>query len=876
MKKYYYCTTKTYFKTAHVLKSIIEVFEDRKEQELCFNDVYSALRDKLFVSSVNKKNLQDLLNTADKVTLDEVRALYDQCAALYQGDEAVDDEPFEEYYVISKHNIIKKVDVFKFLKEIFIEQQEDQIKLSDVKVALAQKLNCANVNMDSLKTLLKSTKPYVTREEVEMLAKEFDQRLYQELEDMENRKIANVRAIIQQTHIDNKDIPLEYVVNPALLREFCEIGIKTIGELAQLSDLDLRHLIAEREKPFAELLKLLPESYRVKIDNDFYKYVICGINRKTGKKSLNSLKYIDVMNRRVKGSTLQDAGATYGLTRERVRQIENKFIDRFDDFVNHLPCGIVNLLRMSAQNKNYITKIELASTIHQCVEIFWYLLKECGCEEIAHVEELDVFALVDGLNWYDEIEALVAQLPTMMLDSEMETRVCELYSTFKQLGVEIEMGVVESVVKHPYRKHGTMYSKNRITKQEKYLQVLKKHHPEGIRVYDDEQLDLFRKHYIKMFDVDDLSSKNRAIRSTISRVASVKDRGIYVALENTQIISNQLLADICQYIEESKKVIFMINTLFYVFKDRLTEEGICNRYKLQWILVKKLGHKYHLSRDYLSKDKSVTSVYRSIVNFIRDAGRIVTKQELRNEFPGIPDNVFAFALADENIIVGLGTYAHKEYVEKFKVSLQFIAREMSKIADDGEIHNCQELFDILKNELPAIIEEINIPDRYFLFSVMEEFWADKFEFRRPFFAKLGVYIAKQDERIRDLVNMNIETDISDLKGFINENSFVVNSLLELIDGLDDIVVFKDKDTLIKIENTMLTEDIQVDIDAILDLQIGKSKLPSKVNDFSSLPSVGIDWNEWLLYSVVKKWSKKYIAETTSNIFSMAEPRFMKK
>jgi hypothetical protein len=442
--------------------------------------------------------------------------------------------------------------------------------------------------------------------------------------------------------------------------------------------------------------------------------------------------------------------------------------------------------------------------------------------------------------------------------------------------VEIEASKIKNIVGHSYRKHGTMYSKHNLTKQEKYLQVLKSHYPNGMRVYDDDQINLFRTHYKKMFDIDDLTSKNRAIRATITRVASVLGRGTYVAPSNTKLISEDLLQDIGQYIEESDRVIFMLNTLFYVFKDRLVEEGIFNRYRLQWVLRKKLGLKYHFSRDYISKDKNVTSVYHSIVAFIRDAGRIVTKQELQNEFLGVPTNVFAFALSDENIIVGLGTYAHKDYVEKFKVSLQFIAREMSKIVADGEIHNCQELFDILKKELPAIIEEINIPDRYFLFSIMEEFWADKFEFRRPFFAQTGVYIAKQDERISDFVIGNAETDIVDLKGFINENSFIVNSLLELIDGMNDTVVFKNRDTLIKIDNTSLTEDIQLAVDAILDLQIGKNKLPSKVEDFKDFPDVGIEWNEWLLYSVVKKWSKKYSVATTSNTLSMAEPRFVKK
>lgn len=875
MEKYYYCTSKTYFKTTQVLKSIIEIFKESGKTELEFNDIYNLLRDKLFVGSVNRKHLQDLLGTMNNVTLNGVEGLYDESLLFDQEGDVDEDKPVEEDYVISKHNTVKKAVVFKHIIAIFDEAQADQLKFNQIKEALASKLNCANVNVDSLKTLLKISKPYVLKQEVEELEFNFLENVKRKAEEMESKRLSNVKTIIKQMHMDNKNIPLECMAGASLLREFHDLGINTAGELALLSDEKLLQLINTKERALADFLKLLPESYRVRVDSDFYKYVVCGVNRKSGKKPISCSKHIDIMCRRVGGATLQEAGGVYGLTRERARQIESAFIDRFDDFVSHLPGGIVNLLRTCAKNKNYVSKMEVSSIIHQCVDVFWYLIKECGDRRIIYMEELDMFALVDELNWYEEVINFISYLPEVLSAFDLDARTNELHGVFNDLGLQIEKTKIADLIKKSYQKHGTMYSKHKITKQEKYLQVLKKHYPDGLKINDDEQLNGFRRHYIRMFDKDDLPAKNRAIRAAIAFVASVKDRGTYVVPDNKMLISEDLLADICKYIEESEKSIFMINTLHFVFKDRLEKDGILNRYQLQWVLRKKVGHKYHISRDYLSKDKNVTSVYHTITSFIKDANRVITKQELQNEFPGVPDNVFAFALADENIIVGLGSYAHKNYIEKFKVSLQSIVREMNKIVADGDIHNCQELFDTLKKELPAIIEEINISDRYFLFSILEEFWADKFEFRRPFFAKVGVAIAKQDERIKEFVSSNAETDMSDLRGYINENSFVVSSLLELVDNLNDIVIYKNKETLVRIDDAGLNEEIQIAIDSFLDAQIGKNKVPSEITDFCKLPDVGIEWNEWLLYSVVKKWSKKYLAITTNNIYTMAEPRFEK-
>ena len=66
------------------------------------------------------------------------------------------------------------------------------------------------------------------------------------------------------------------------------------------------------------------------------------------------------------------------------------------------------------------------------------------------------------------------------------------------------------------------------------------------------------------------------------------------------------------------------------------------------------------------------------------------------------------------------------------------------------------------------------------------------------------------------------------------------------------------------------------IDEFLDKQIGKNKLPIQVDDFSKLPHIGLEWNDWLLYSIVNKWSKDFKAVTTNTKFAMAEPRFARK
>lgn len=878
MEKYYYCTSKTYFKTEQVLKSILNIFDESRQKQLDFSEVYNALRDKLFVNSVNKKNLQTLIGNNDIVCRDDVQKLYDESVVIFrENDNPEMEEFFEENYVISKKHKVPKTIVFEYLIEIFDEHHTNKLTLVQMQEPLAKKLNVGRINMVNLKALLNSTKPYVMRHEVESIANKFNRQLLLQREEMQNKKAQNIKSIIQHMHIDNRDISIECFAVPSLARELRGLGVNNAGDLVNLSSSEITAIIKyNREKVLAEMLKRLTDSYRVRVDNDFYKHVICGINRDNGKKSKLYLQYLDVMDARAKGATLQVAGSKYDITRERTRQIVGKFIDRFDDFANNFPGGIITMLKACSEGKDYISKADINSVIHQCVDIFWFLLKEYGSELIAYIEELDIFAFTGEFNWYDEVISVIADMPIVINENVLQDKIDELYGVFEDLEINVEKTKIEKLVKDAYNRKGTVYSKTRMSKHEMYFQVMQKHFPDGIRLYDDEQIDRLRVYYKKMFSSDDLPLKNRAIRSRIQTTAMPINRGKYVVPTNSKLISDELLADICEHVDSNKNDIFMINTLFYLFEDRLINEGISNRYVLQYVLRKKVGNKYHLSRDYISKDKNITSVHNAIVSYIREMDCVVTKQDLQNEFPGVPANVFAFALADENIVVGLGTYAHKNYIEKFKVSLQFIAREMTKIVADGEIHSCQELFDTLKKELPAIIEEINISDRYFLFSMMEEFWADKFEFRRPFFAQIGVNIAKQDERIWDFVNSNHETDIVELRGFINESSFIVNSTLDLIDSLNGVVIYKNKDTLIKVDDIPMDDSVKEKIDEFLDKQIGKNKLPIQVDDFSKLPHIGLEWNDWLLYSIVNKWSKDFKAVTTNTKFAMAEPRFARK
>jgi sulfatase maturation enzyme AslB (radical SAM superfamily) len=43
-----------------------------------------------------------------------------------------------------------------------------------------------------------------------------------------------------------------------------------------------------------------------------------------------------------------------------------------------------------------------------------------------------------------------------------------------------------------------------------------------------------------------------------------------------------------------------------------------------------------------------------------------------------------------------------------------------------------------------------------------------------------------------------------------------------------------------------------------------------------LPKINIEWNEWVIYSIINKWSTKYLVITSNNQLRAAEPLIIKK
>ena len=98
------------------------------------------------------------------------------------------------------------------------------------------------------------------------------------------------------------------------------------------------------------------------------------------------------------------------------------------------------------------------------------------------------------------------------------------------------------------------------------------------------------------------------------------------------------------------------------------------------------------------------------------------------------------------------------------------------------------------------------------------------------------------------------------------------NILTQLNAFNDIYLLKNKNTLISIDSTGLNrykaEYVEEYIDEIIK---GNEVLVLNNLNYSLLPKINIQWNDWLVYSVINKWSNKYKVMMSSSQFRYSVP-----
>ena len=323
-----------------------------------------------------------------------------------------------------------------------------------------------------------------------------------------------------------------------------------------------------------------------------------------------------IIKSRAKGKTLQECGDLLGITRERVRQIEKKFIKQFNLFINSNP--IIMMLYAERNGDAIITPTEIEMEIYDYAVELIYLLKITTKKHYIYDKNLDVF-IVGPESISNKVQQFVDSLPDIVSSDKIK-KLIEYATKENDLSEELLYKMIED----QFTITENIYHRSRLKLSIIYEYVLKKYYPSGIKVYNKKEIEAF-KDYIKLDYGDiNLPEDNRAISIRIANLAVLCNRGTYID-ESYIDINKNLLKKINEYIDSCEEENVYYNDIFDNFKEELLlYTNIDNKYFLHGVLKKRFSGKYIFKKDYL-----VHTVYpgRNNQDYIKERHHLAVRIE---------------------------------------------------------------------------------------------------------------------------------------------------------------------------------------------------------------------------------------------------------
>lgn len=569
---------------------------------------------------------------------------------------------------------------------------------------------------------------------------------------------------------------------------------------------------------------------------------------------------IDIILRRKKGMTLAQIGGVHRLAKERIRQIIQEYIDKFESICKKSNNFMLRIIKGFSHNQFLVLRSDIEKIIGENTEIFMYLLEKISVMELTYLPDIDGY-IFNGENWIIIVDNMLDAASDSLTIDEGEKLIKDILFELKKNNIDIYYSPIQKKFHKIYTLKGSIYNKISLTQSGKYSIVMKMFFDKGFSIHNEEKMLLFRQKYEETFNESLENKTTRSIEGRIEDTCILVDRGTYIAYDNQKL--TLLLAEkIESYIDVSINKTFAFNSLFLIFQEDLKKEDILNRYYFQALLRKSVTKKYFFSRDYISKQKDSNFIDEIQTVIFNNDGKINLKI-INKELPGVTQIMFVAAMDKLNMI----SLFNGEYISLSKIKISDI--EFQKIADvidikttNNEIMNAKDFYGYIYDELPDLFINNDI-NPYILYGIAKSCFRDKFQFKRPFIARNDVFIGDRKTRIMAFLSDYRLINISDLRIFMLENDLVIPDMLRFIETLDGFIRND--------ENSLISERLlSVDEYSVKDIERHlfsyEEKTIIKRIDCSNFPTIGVSWNYWLLASILTKKGIKYGVVVTNNSY----------
>lgn len=144
-----------------------------------------------------------------------------------------------------------------------------------------------------------------------------------------------------------------------------------------------------------------------------------------------------------------------------------------------------------------------------------------------------------------------------------------------------------------------------------------------------------------------------------------------------------------------------------------------------------------------------------------------------------------------------------------------------------------------------------------VYSLLEYYFRDEYNFSRPYIAKNGVEIVSTYEMIQEVVQASDTMEIAEISSFARNNYHQINNILGFLDSCNETHFLINSSEIASIDIIGITKEHVEHIENILDEEVGTTMPISNLKCVHLFPTLNLPWTEWLIYSAIKRWGTRY-------------------
>ncbi len=579
--------------------------------------------------------------------------------------------------------------------------------------------------------------------------------------------------------------------------------------------------------------------------------------------------------------TLEQIGVEMGLTRERVRQLAEKVIRKIRESKSKLELikDLFLTLRALCESEFYISADELKQLGTTVNEIICLSEIMGGTILLPRINGTGIFPFrqkSDKCEWAEKIEKFSVSFPGLLTPVEKQYVLNEIKSVLHNDGIDIPLTAISEIAFRGYVANDDVLIKKSLRMGDRYEIVLEKFFPNGIKLYQTDEMRRFRHGYASLFKDDNISGNDHAISVRVADRCMLIDRGTYIL--NKQIsLPPEFVEEMLQFIQQYPFDMVMTNAIQHRFNEELIEAGIENKYYLVSVLKQYFSDRFSFRRDYVIKGGVSGNFYSNITDFVKQRINGVSFYELQEQFPGIPKAVIYFALSDyENVI----PMYNKMYMHKSNIIFpeqKSVLHVLKQVVAKEHIVSDERIFDLIKREHVDFISNNNINTSWYLFSIIRAFFSDDFKFSRPHIINEAFDSENGQEALKSSFWGKKYVYIDEIKSYAKEKQIQIYDLSKLLNSYSDRYLILNKEKLVSIEELGLSKSDFAQVESVVIEELGEMDYSeiSRLNVINRLPKGAIPITEWLVYSIINRFGTCASAVTSTPQFMHSVPIIMK-